>query len=100
MVEVDGDDYHIGVYHLKFSVIRGLSLHYGDLYPTTMKLKNKLEDGLKIKEMKVIPTGKGVFYILLHSLSDQCMALTVGSLFLKPRVMRFNIWLPSFNVTK
>lgn len=100
MVEVDEKDYQRGVEELNFSVMGRLPLHRGDLIPTTIELKNKLVHCLKIVDIKGIPLGNGLFHILLHSLRDQCKALTVGSVFLKLGVMRFNRWLQGFNASK
>lgn len=99
MVEVDEDSYHRGVEQLKFNVVGRLSVQRRDAIPTTLELKQKLVEGLDIVDMKVIPMSKGVFHVLLYNLSDQCNALTVGSLFLKPRVMGFNRWMPGCNIS-
>lgn len=94
--EVDNAEYQRGVYQLKFSVIGRLTLQHGDLFPTTIESKGKLAEW--IEDMRVIPTDNRMYHILLHNLGDQCKALTVGSLFLKPGIMRFNRWLPGFNI--
>lgn len=100
VVEVDAEEYKRGVENLKFSVIGRLSVHRDDSLPTTMEVKEKLVEGLKIEDMKVIAMGKGVFHIILSCLNDQCKALTAGSLFLKPGILRFSRWLPGFTTSK
>lgn len=95
---MDDDDYHRGVEDLKFSGIWRLTLQRSVLIPTIMELRRKLSDFLLINDVIVIPLGKGVDHILLQSLKDQCNTMPVGTVFLKPQVMRLNRWLPSFNV--
>lgn len=57
VVEVDADEYQRGVQQPKLSVIGKLSLHRGDPIPTTMEVKSKLAEGLKIEEIQVIAIG-------------------------------------------
>lgn len=62
-----------------------------------MEIKRKLSISWGINELKVIPTGKGFFHVLLFNLKDQCTALSSGLLALKPGVMRFSRWVPGFS---
>lgn len=70
VVEVYDYDYRRGVVQLKYSVIRRIFLQHRDSMPTTMEVKTKLIESLKISNVKVIPLGKGLYHILLHCLSD------------------------------
>lgn len=97
VVELDMEDYKRGVEHLKYSVLGKLSLQRGEPVPTTMEVKEKLLKGLQVEDLQVIAMGKGVFHLRLNNLDDQCKALTVGSLFLRPGIMRFSRWLPGIN---
>lgn len=51
-MEVDEEDYRRGVKQVKFSVIGRMSLQHGDLMPTTIEVKTKLTDALRISISK------------------------------------------------
>lgn len=59
MAEGDEEDYQRGVEQLKYNVIEKPLLHRDDSILTTMQVKEKNLDGLKINNLKVIPIGKG-----------------------------------------
>lgn len=67
IVEVDEEEYH----RAEFSVIGKLNLKRGNPVPTTMEIRRKLCEFWKIN-------------VLFCSLKDQCEALSVSSVFLKP----------------
>lgn len=78
----------------------GLSLQCGEAIPTTMEVKTKLSDAWNISNFKVIPSGKGLFHILLHNVSDQCTTFALGTIFFKSGLMQFNKWTSGLNVTQ
>lgn len=100
VVEVDDIDYCKGVEELQFSVVGRLSLQRGLNIPTAMEVKSKLAEVWKISNFKVIPLDKMMLHFLLYSLKDQCKALSVGSVFMKPGLMGFNRWVPGFSVSE
>lgn len=100
VVVVDEDDYCKGVEELKLIVVGRLSLQQGHSSATTIEVKNQLSEFWKILDFKDIPLEKGMFHILLYILKDQCKALSIGILFLKIGLMRFNIWVLGFSESK
>lgn len=100
VVEVDDEEYHSVVEELKFCVIGKFNIQRGDSIPTTMEIQKKLSDFWKIMDFKVIPIGKRTFHILLCSMKDQCKALSVSPVFLKPGILRLNNWVPGYNLMK
>lgn len=95
IVEVDEDDYMEAVEELKFSVIRRLFIHRGETMPTTLELKERLQSIWNIKNLKVIPLGRDLFHILLHSMVDQSLVLAYGTAFTKPGMLITTHWYPS-----
>lgn len=99
VVQLDAEEFKRGVEHLKYSVLGKLSLQRGDVVPTTMEIKAKLVARLQVETLQVIVMGKGIYHLRLNSLNDQCKVIAIGSMYLKPGLMRFKRWLPRFNTS-
>lgn len=85
---------------LKLYVIGKLALQRGGRIPTSMEMRRKLSDFWKNNDLKFISLGKGTFHILLCTLKDQCKALSVSSIFVKPELLRLNRWMLGYNSIK
>lgn len=62
--------YNKGIEELCFSVVRRLTIQNGELLPPTLTLKEKLQSIQGIERFKIIPLGRGVYHILLHSMAN------------------------------
>lgn len=97
VVEVDEDDYRKGVMELQFSVVGRLFIQKGEIAPTMLELKTKLQNAWGINNLKVIPLDRCVFHVLLRCMENQSLAMTFGTMYTKPGVLRISQWYLGFN---
>lgn len=98
IVKVDEGDYKKAVDELRFSVIGRLFLHKGEIAPSTLELKERLQALWSIENLKVILLGRCVYHVLLHNMIDQSLVMDQGTTLTKPGMLRISRWYPDFNL--
>ncbi|KAK0605024.1 hypothetical protein LWI29_021929 [Acer saccharum] len=99
-VQVDPSAYKSRLEVCKFSLIGRVVLSSGEKPWKVADLKAKMQSIWKLNSVwRLISLGKGYFQILLNSDADKNMVWILGSLNLKPGVLRLQPWMPDFNPT-
>ncbi|PON62527.1 Zinc knuckle CX2CX4HX4C [Trema orientale] len=82
----------------QFSLIGRIFLSKGDSPWKLVDLKLKLQSIWKLSSAwRLISLGKGFFHILLSSEEEKNRVRTMGSMNLKPGILRLQPWYPNFN---
>ncbi|KAK3229883.1 hypothetical protein Dsin_001764 [Dipteronia sinensis] len=98
VVRVDPSTYKSRLEVCKFSLIGRVVLSSGKKPWKLVDLKAKLQSVWKLNSVwRLISLGKGYFHIMLNSYADKNMVWSLGSLNLKPGVLRLQPWIPNFN---
>lgn len=88
VVQLDFDDYIRGVKELQYSLVGRLSIQRGEVLPTNMNRKVKIEASWGSNNFRVI-TLKGIVYnFLLNSPHDHSRVMTQKAINMKPCVLR------------
>lgn len=90
VVKIDEENYQKGVNELQYSVVRRLSLQKGEMLPTTLELRAKLIVIWKFDKFQLIPMGKGIYHVLLHTMNAH--SFSIGALYMKLGVFRTSCW--------
>ncbi|KAK3229688.1 hypothetical protein Dsin_001569 [Dipteronia sinensis] len=97
-VRVDPSAYKSRLEVCKFSFIGRVVLSSGEKPWKLVDLKAKLQSVWKLNSVwRLICLGKGYFQIMLNLDADKNMVSSLGSLNLKPGVLRLQPWIPDFN---
>ncbi|KAK0571609.1 hypothetical protein LWI29_018788 [Acer saccharum] len=97
-VQVDPSTYKSRFEVCKFSLIGRVILSNGEKPWKLADLKAKMQSIWKLNSVwRLISLGKGYFQILLNLDADKNMVWSLGSLNLKPGVLRLQPWIPDFN---
>lgn len=75
-VDLDVRDYEKGTEELKFSVVGRLMIQKGEIFPTTLMLKKKLDEAPTNQKSKIVPYKRGIYHILLHLMNDQASIMS------------------------
>ena len=98
-VRVDPFAYKSRLEVCKFSLIGRVVLSNGEKPWKLVDLKAKLQSIWKLNSIwRLISLGKRYFQIMLNSNVDKNMVWSLGSLNLKPGVLRLQPWIPNFNL--
>lgn len=100
VAELDVENYSRDVQELQYSVVGKLTMMQGEMAPTNMNIKKKLQAAWGLKDFKVIPLRGGVYHILLDSLQDQSIVMAKGASNMHPGVFSVSRWYPGFNPAK
>lgn len=70
VVDMDEEDFRLGVNELQHSIVGRLFLTKGSNPPTTMELRAKLQSSWCVESFKLVPMGGGLHHIILQSMED------------------------------
>ncbi|KAK3225744.1 hypothetical protein Dsin_005606 [Dipteronia sinensis] len=97
-IRVDPSAYKSRLEVCKFSLIGRVVLSSGKKPWKLVDLKAKLQYVWKLASVwRLISLGKGYFQIMLNIDAEKNMVWSLGSLNLKPGVLRLQPWIPDFN---
>lgn len=96
-VKISRASYEVGLAACKTHLHGRLSLHKGDAPLTTQALKAKLCNlWPHLQNWSMIPLGKGFFEFNFTSIEDMRRIWAIGTVNLKPGLMRFSQWTEDF----
>lgn len=78
-------------------MIGQLILQEGEIASITLEWKTKLQAIWRIENLKVIPLGREVFHVLLHSINDQSLLIAYSMSYTRLGLLRISRWHPGFN---
>lgn len=101
-IEIDEEEYRLGLMEHEHSLIGRLVLLKGDKPLKTVELKEKLSKiwGLDVNSWQLVALGKGYYNMHMKTMDAKSRVFSRGAIFLKPGVFRISQWVPDFNPSK
>lgn len=98
-MQFDVEEYWKGIQKLQFSMVGRLTLKQGGSIPTNRILKNKLEEIWGIKNFKVILMKGKIYHVLLNSVKDQGIVISMRVINTRPGFFHVSRLFPGFDST-
>ncbi|XP_050222822.1 uncharacterized protein LOC126672915 [Mercurialis annua] len=99
-IKVNQERYEKRIKECEFALIGRIILNKGDTPWKVTELKKKLNDIWRLNNTwRLISIGKGFYYIILSSMDDKTKVWGMGSINIKPGIIRLQPWIPDFNPT-